>query len=171
MSTAALVPLETYLRTTWRPDREYVDGEVVERNLGQFDHARLQTRLAIWFGTRERQLGVLVVVEQRVRVSPNRYRIPDVCVISNSERIEQVITRPPLICIEVLSPEDTLHRLQARVDDYLAMGVRDIWAIDPESRRAYVCTKDGFRECDGGVVTATSCEVRVPLAEIYAELD
>ena len=31
-----------YLATSYRPDREYVDGAVVERNLGEHDHSRLQ---------------------------------------------------------------------------------------------------------------------------------
>ena len=43
MKTAALIPVEEYLRTTYDPDCDYVDGEVQERNLGELDHSDLQT--------------------------------------------------------------------------------------------------------------------------------
>jgi hypothetical protein len=29
------------------PDRDYVDGELVERNVGQYEYARLQAPLAL----------------------------------------------------------------------------------------------------------------------------
>ncbi len=32
------ISLEEYLRTSYHPDRDYVDGEVQVRNLGEFDH-------------------------------------------------------------------------------------------------------------------------------------
>ena len=38
MSTS-ISSLEQYLHETWSPDREYVDGEIVERNLGEKSHA------------------------------------------------------------------------------------------------------------------------------------
>lgn len=71
--------------------------------MGEYEHANLQARLTIWFGNHERDWDIRVLVEQRIRVSPGRYRIPDVCVIDRSQPIEPVFTRPPLICIEILS--------------------------------------------------------------------
>jgi hypothetical protein len=74
--------IEQYLAKTWSPDREYIDGAVLERNLGEFDHADLQTALAVWLRTRRRKWNIRVVVEQRVQVSAKRFRIPDVSVLS-----------------------------------------------------------------------------------------
>ena len=105
------------------PDCDYVDGEVRERNVGEYDHGRLQARLAIWFGIHERDWHIRVIVEQRIRVSSRRYRIPDVCVIDWNQPIEQVFTAPPLICIEVLSKDDSLRSIRERVDEYLNFGV------------------------------------------------
>src|SRR5580704_9514337 len=123
MSTATLISVEEYLATSYSPDRELIDGQLVERNLGEYDHSRLQTKLAGWFLNRERAWNVRVVVEQRVQVKSSRFRIPDVCVISRDQPIEPVFSRPPLVCIEVLSKDDTLRSLEDKVDDYIALGV------------------------------------------------
>jgi Uma2 family endonuclease len=171
MSSVAMVSVEEYLSTSYRPDCDYVDGEVRERNLGEFEHGRLQARLAMWFGNHEREWHVLVVVEQRVRVSPRHYRIPDVCVLDRNQPIEPVFTQPPLIFIEILSKDDSLREMRERVDDYLNFGVPNVWILDPVLRKAYVCTRTGFQEPEGGVIEVTGTAVHVPLAEIFAELD
>jgi hypothetical protein len=44
MATAA-ISVREYLATSWSPDREHVDGEVVQRNLGEKDHSALQPGL------------------------------------------------------------------------------------------------------------------------------
>src|SRR5689334_10080658 len=118
-SSGALISVEEYLATSFRPDCDYVDGHVEERNLGEFDHSRLQTALAIYFGSRQKQLGITVVVEQRVQVKPTRFRIPDVCVVLGETK-EQIFRTPPFLCIEILSKDDRLNQMQIRVDDYLA---------------------------------------------------
>ena len=58
-----------------------------------------------------------------VRVSPTRFRIPDLCVMLKSQPIEPVLTRPPFLCMEVVSPEDWMSRIIERVKEYLAFGV------------------------------------------------
>lgn len=78
MATALHIPLHEYLATTYRPDREYVDGEVRERNVGKYEHARVQALLAAWFIQHESEWKVQAVTEQRIRVSSSRIRIPDV---------------------------------------------------------------------------------------------
>jgi hypothetical protein len=46
MSTKALLPVEEYLRMSFEgPDPEYLDGELVERNLGGNSHSRTQINL------------------------------------------------------------------------------------------------------------------------------
>lgn len=49
MATPTALPLETYLRTAYRPDCDYVDGELQERHFGEKDHARLQALLLLFF--------------------------------------------------------------------------------------------------------------------------
>ena len=113
VSGATLISVEEYLVTSYRPDCDYVDGHIEERNLGEYDHARLQTAITIYFGSRQKQLGITVVVEQRVQVSPTRFRVPDVCVILGKTS-EQIFRTAPFLCIEVLSPEDRMKRVEER---------------------------------------------------------
>src|SRR5258708_19739845 len=81
MPTGTLISVEQYLATSYRPDCDYVDGRIEERNLGELDHSSLQTAVAAYFFSRRKQWDITVVVEQSVQVSPTRYRIPDVCVV------------------------------------------------------------------------------------------
>jgi hypothetical protein len=75
MSTTAAIPIAEYLASVYRPDCEYVDGEIVERNVGEFDRARLQILLSRYLFNRELDWGILVSLEQRVQVTPTRFRI------------------------------------------------------------------------------------------------
>ena len=171
MATATLVSEEEYLATTYEPDRELIDGQLVERNLGEYDHANLQSALVTLLRTRGREWKIRAVVEQRIKVGVKRYRIPDVCIISRDQPIERVFTRPPLACIEVLSDCDTLRGLEDKVDDYIAFGVGNIWVLDPVKRRAFVCSGSDFREPREGVLEIVSSPIRIPLQDLFAELD
>src|SRR5436190_963738 len=44
--TGTLMSVNDYLSTTFRPDCEYVDGVIVERNLGEKDHSTLQMAIS-----------------------------------------------------------------------------------------------------------------------------
>ena len=84
---------------------------------------------------------------------------------------EQVITHPPLICIEILSPKDTLRKMRLRVDDYLDFGAEHVWIIDPGLHKAYVCSTTGFQEAEGEVLQVSGTPVRVVLSALFADLD
>jgi Uma2 family endonuclease len=170
VKTVALIPVQEYLRTAYSPDRDYVDGEVQERNLGERDHSTLQREFILFFGNRQKKWKVFVYPEQRVQVSPTRFRIPDICVYAGQEPQEQIFRTPPFICIEILSPEDRWARVQERIDDYLKFGVPYVWVINPVDQRAWACTKDGNAEIRDGVLRTENPSLEIPLAEIFAEL-
>ncbi len=160
--------MEEYLSTSYRPDCDYVDGYIEERNLGEFDHSSLQTAVAVYFGSRQKALGITVVVEQRVQVTPTRFRIPDVCIVLGKTR-EQIFRTPPFLCIEILSPEDRMARVETRISDYLLMGVHYVWLLDPSARRAYVATAEaGLRESKETVLRTEDPVLELPLAEVFA---
>ena len=171
MKTAALIPVEEYLRTTYDPDCDYVDGEVLERNLGELDHSDLQTEIAYYFRARRRKWKTYAFVEQRVQVSKTRFRVPDVCVMVGEKPRDPIFRTPPFICIEVLSPEDRMARVQERLDDHLKFGVRYVWLINPENRRVWVYTLAGCTEVKDGILRTENPALVVPLAEIFAGLD
>lgn len=143
MATATtLISIDEYLRTSYHPDADFVDGQIEERNLGEFEHARLQTAIAAWFFNREKGWNIYSVVEQRIRVAPTRVRICDVCLISRDVAREPVTQTPPLACIEILSPEDRLPRAAKVMQDYANMGVQNLWLLDPIDRIAFVYTAE-----------------------------
>ena len=168
-TTVAEVSVHEYLRTSYRPDCDYVDGVVEERNLGHRDHALIQSQLPIWFWARRKSLRLHAVTEWRVCVAKGRYRIPDVCVVRLPVPGETVLTSPPCIAIEIISPEDTLSRLQQRLGDYLEMGVPNIWVIDPASRRGWRarlwkgCLSPGTASC-GLRIWRSKC--RSPISDV-----
>src|ERR1017187_5292265 len=90
MATSSLVSVDQYLTTSYRPDCDYVDGVLLERNAGEFDHGRLQTAIAAFYYNHRKQWGVHASTEQRVQVAPARFRIPDVCVSAEAEP-EQIL--------------------------------------------------------------------------------
>jgi len=99
-------------------------------------------------------------------VAQRRYRIPDVCVYPLPEPDEQIFTQPPYICIEVLSPKDSFPRLQDRLDDYLAMGVPNIWVLDPPSRRGWSIVLEGHFEALDGVLRTKDGGVALTIADL-----
>ena len=170
MATLAIIPVEEYLRTTYRPDCDYIDGEVRERNVGEKQHSWLQGRLYTIFYLKLREWRLLPLTEQRVQVSARNYRIPDICLIRPDDPDPAIVRRAPVLCIEILSRDDGLSDMQARVDDYLAMGVENVWLIDPLLRRAYYATVRGFAE-ERVALTIAGTPVAIQLADLFAELD
>ncbi len=155
MATSTAVSIETYLHTSYRPDCDYIDGEIQERNLGEKDHARLQILLAGVFLRHEDDWGVRVYPELRVQVSPTRFRVPDITVTDSGAPDEQIITHPPLLVIEILSPEDTFARLRERITDYIAFSIPHIWVVDPADRKGYVCRAASFGDWQATTVLTT----------------
>lgn len=167
MSTKTLVSLEEYLASSYEPDCDYVDGRVEERNLGETAHATLQLRIGAYLLVHYRHLGLVVGTGWRTRVSAERVRVPDVCLVLHKPN-EPVLTKPPFLCIEILSPEDRMGRLKVRIDDYLKMGVPNVWVIDPETKEAYIATPaEGFRELKTGVLRTENPSLEVPLSELF----
>jgi Uma2 family endonuclease len=170
VETKALVSVEEYLTTSYEPDCDYVDGELVERNVGEFDHSELQYQITTYLRNRYLKLGFIAVSEQRVQVGPTRFRIPDVCVARLEKPMPRIFRTPPLIVIEILSPEDRLSRMQKRFDDYLKMGVPNVWLIDPDERRAFIYTREGSTESMDLILRARECDIVLPLPEVFAAL-
>ena len=167
MGLATLIPIEEYLDTSYSPDREYIDGEVVERNLGEKTHSKIQQRLLLYLGSRTKELSIEVFPEQRVQVSPTRFRIPDVTVVKAPEPQEEIFTSPPFLCIEILSKKDTMLYMQEKIDDYLSFGVPYIWIINPKNSKAYVVTLEGMVEAKSGVLETENPKIAVPLSALF----
>ena len=169
MSSATLVSVQEYLATSFRPDRDFVDGELQERNLGKRPHGRTQGRLFAFLFQREGQWGICPIIEQRVQIGPTRFRVPDLCVLLASDPVEPIVHQAPFLCVEILSREDTVTRLNERISDYFQMGVRYVWVLDPLTKRAFSYTPGEMHEVLDGVLRTTNPDIEVPLAEAFEQ--
>ena len=168
MATNLSISLSEYLNTSYKPDREYLDGELRERHVGRWEHARTLALLAAWFAKHENRWGIKGGITQRLQVSTDRIRVPDLVVMTAGPQPD-VLVDPPLLVIEILSPDDSYSDTQERANDYRQMGVETIWIIDPKTRTGRVCTGAQWIE-------ATRLEVRntplfVELANIFRQID
>jgi Uma2 family endonuclease len=173
MATSApvLVPLEEYLSTTYRPDRDWIDGETRERNMGEMPHASVQAFFTQLFRNNAANWKIRVLPEQRVQTSARHYRIADVCVVRRTTPYEPIVRTAPLLCIEILSRDDRMSEIQERVEDYLSMGVPAVWVVDPRRRRAYEAIPSGALQPAPTELAVAGTEIRIPVLDIFAELD
>ena len=160
-----------YLHTSWSPDREFVDGRIAERNLGEKDHSIIQRFLTVLFAINRAPWGVEVFPELRTQTDARKFRVPDVLVMKARQHFDRYVTHPPLIAIEILSPEDRLQLMREKAAEYSLFGVEHIWIIDPAPRIAYQYTATGLEEVRTGELTVPETPIRVPLADLFAELD
>ena len=138
--------------------------------MGRKDHSALQRELIFFFRLRQQEWGTFSFPEQRLQTSARRFRVPDLCVTLGKAPDQQIFSTPPFICIEILSKDDSLERLRARIDDYLGFGVPYVWVINPRTRPAWSYTRDGIQEAKDGVLRTAEPELAVPLAELFAGL-
>ena len=75
-----------------------------------------------------------------------------------------------MLCIEVLSPDDTMSRTLVRVREFLEMGVPEVWVFDPETHLVHVCTASDIKDRKDGslLVPSSACEISV--ADVFSVL-
>ena len=154
MATITTVPVDVYLHSTYEPDAEYVDGEIQERSVGEYDHASWQAALLEYFTEHKQDWNIRVLAELRVQVAATRFRVPDVAVLDRDRPIEQIITQPPLAVFEILSPEDTMSRTLEKLLDYERMGIAAIFLVDPKSDARYQFHDGALLKLGAGPVTS-----------------
>ena len=136
MAVAELLGAEQYLHSSFEHDAEFVEGGLVQRPAPAWEHASMQGFPIEELRVIGRRLGIFAVPEQRVQTRPDRFRVPDVCVVTEKPEGEfgrRIVTRPPYLCVEIYSPEDTAVETMEKVREYLQFGVAWVWVIDPVS--------------------------------------
>ncbi|MCX6638251.1 MAG: Uma2 family endonuclease, partial [Acidobacteria bacterium] len=134
---------EQYLSDPAFEHCEYVNGIVVERNVGGKPHSRIQANCCgfIWSYLRTNRIGY-VVTELTCRLTVggySRFRLPDVAVVLGDESTEQrYLERSPDLVVEVRSPDDSLTSQLRKLDDYFENGCRLAWLVLPEERSVLI---------------------------------
>jgi len=170
-TTPTLLSIDQYLHTSYKPDVHFVDGEIEERNVGERTHSSIQKFITDLFTKNEDIWKMEAIFELRIRIGSSRVRVCDVTIVSNDAPWEEVVTTPPVACIEVMSPEDRLSRAEKVLADYFEMGVQNIWLIDPYKRKAYTFTSTGFHEIEPTILKVPASPIQIDLTDLFAKLD
>jgi Uma2 family endonuclease len=142
MSTRTLTTPEEYERMSFEgPEPDYVDGELVERPLPANLHSKTQANLSWLFVELGKRRLMHVRPELRLQPTTHRYRVADLCVFFGPEPTDPYPLTPPLIVIEIISPDEKHSELMSKLEDYEAWGVIQVWAVNPELKRLYVFSR------------------------------
>jgi Uma2 family endonuclease len=168
MAVAELISAEQYLHSSFEHDAEFVEGRLVERPMPTWEHASMQGFLIRELWASCRSLGFFAVPEQRVQTRPDRFRVPDVCVLSQRPEGEygrRIVTHPPYLCVEILSPEDTAVETLEKVREYMHFGVAWVWVIDPVSLTGQVHSRDRVVNIEDHIFSTDRFSVDISKAE------
>ncbi|HEY7390664.1 MAG TPA: Uma2 family endonuclease [Bryobacteraceae bacterium] len=162
------VPLQEYLTTAYSPDREYRDGILLERNVGELAHATLQTLLAVYIGRRGKQWNVVSLISLRIRVRDGWYAVPDICIYSQPAPNERYPERPPLLWIEILSEDDRMTDVWAKAAELVKFGVPYVWIIEPHTLKSELWTASGAATIEDKTLRLPNTDIIIPLLEVMA---
>ncbi len=155
---------------------ELIDGRLVERNMGAKSSA-ITTRLLSWLGIRvdADQLGFLFGSEAGYQIfpdRPNRVRFADGSFIARGRLPDDHIPGGhlrivPNLVLEGISPNDLAYEVEAKIEEYMQVGLPLLWVIYPDTRSIYVYRQDGsVRRLNGAdeltgedVIPGFSCRV------------
>jgi Uma2 family endonuclease len=163
MAASTLLTAEQYLATHYgEREPEFVHGEVIDRPMPTWLHGRLQHLLSVHL----HGIG-FCGTEVRMRLGSELFRIPDLVVFGGSPPRDEVPAAPPLVVVEITSPDDRHQDLLQKLEEYRAWGVRHVWVVEPELKAFYVYDA-------GGLARVSQFELaefgfRVTAADLFAE--
>ena len=169
MSAGTLISLEEYLSTSYSPDKEYCDGVLVERNVGDNAHARLQALLAAYLIERRKQWRIAVYTELRIRVRTNWYPLPDVCVYTLPAPQERFPSQPPLLWVEILSQDDRMVDVWNKAHELIENGVPNVWIINPNTLESELRTPAGVSQLQHQTLHLPDSPIVIPLLAVMDE--
>jgi Uma2 family endonuclease len=164
-----LVSEQEYLRSQYEPDCEFEDGALIERHVGTEKHSWMQAALAAYIFRRRKAWGVNVYTEQRTRIRPGKYKLPDVCIVQGPRPTTPIFEQPPLVAIEILSPEDRPLRVDQTIAEWLEFGVGYVWVVDPDTLESIVHTAWGRVPVADATLCIPGTPIEVPLRRLDEE--
>jgi Uma2 family endonuclease len=165
---SVFVSEQQYLSTVYRPECDYIDGRLTDRNVGEYEHSSVMSTVMYLLHISDTERGWFVLPACRTEVAPGRYRCPDVQVVSRLPKIDEIVRRPPLLVVEVISRHDTWQRLRTVFEDWLAMGVEHVWAFEPEVSTAYRVDVNGMWRAREAELLVPGTPFRLVLDEVFA---
>jgi Uma2 family endonuclease len=164
MDPATPIPLDEYLRTSYSPDMEYVDGVLVEINVGDPGHSAVQRNIGAAILNRYPDFRAYPEVRSRTRET--RFRLPDVAIALHKAE-GSYLAEPPFAAIEILSQDDRIPRVIEKLKEYVEWGVPNVWVLNPQTQRMNVFRNGELIEISGDVIATESPRIELTRAEIF----
>ncbi len=166
MSVGTLISVEEYLHTSYDPDVEYVDGVLVERNVGDWLHSLIQRNLIVALSTK--YPIIYAVPELRSKTAETRYRLPDVCVLLAAPETKYLLDAA-FLAVEILSEDDSMTKMMEKLEEYERKGVANIWVIDPRLGKMSVYSGGDLHEVKEDVIATGEPRLELTREEIFRQ--
>jgi Uma2 family endonuclease len=149
MATTTLVTVQEFLQMPEPEGQklELIGGEVVSMGRGKIPHEvvkkNLNKLLVVWLA--QNPIAELFP-ETMYQLDEYTSLIPDLGVVfpgRPSPGSDGWIQDAPELAIEVVSPSETVVRLEKKIDLYLAHKSRSVWVVFPEQRAVRIFSVNG----------------------------
>lgn len=151
-----------------KPAYEYWHGVAVQKPTPTLLHSAVQSVLTLLL----ERAGWNTLPEVRLKVVPDAEPVPDMIAVRGKKYKGRYPKVAPELCIEILSPGDTLSKTLSKAKRYISWGSEYVWVIDPEKRTAWILSQ-GAPEAvwisPDGPLRAGDTEI--PLPDLFAEVE
>jgi len=165
---------------------ELIEGRIVPMSPTGAKHAICELNFgeSLKGFVRQHKLGKVMVGEVGIytRRNPDTVRAADVAFISNEQYARQrqrdtlrddYLHVPPEIIVDIMSPDDRWSVVMQKLREYFNIGVKLVWAADPETRSVYAYRSLTDVRVFGEADTLTGDDVlpgfSVPVASLFEE--
>lgn len=160
---------------------ELVEGEIIKMSPTGNRHGNIESNIdyALKLFVRQHKLGHVRVGEVGIyiRRNPDTVRGADVAFLSNERYAKLQSTSfldvAPDLVVEIMSPDDRWNEVMQKLEEYLGIGVRLVWIVDPETESvfAYRSMTDVRRFEKNEILTADDVlpGFAVPVEELFSE--
>jgi Uma2 family endonuclease len=163
MSVETLISVEEYLNTSYDPDMEYVDGVLVERNVGDWSHSLVQSNVLFHVSRKYPHAYALPALTSQTH--PTRYRIPDVTVVLTPPQTDYLLDAA-FLAVEILSKHDTMTSVIEKLEEYAQKGVQNIWLFDPRLEKMFIYRSHTLREVED-IIATDDPRLELARAEVF----
>jgi Uma2 family endonuclease len=184
--SAGELTFEEYLRQPMTKRRqEVIDGVTIVSPTPTVWHQRLSMRLArsCEDHVSQHNLGLIVPapIDVLIRKAPKlRTRQPDLLFLGAAKlagldlKRTNILEVAPDLVVEIASPSDRPGAWAEKLADYAAIGVREVWRVDPEAETVEVLAPDGGAYRQSGlfrrgevIASAVLPGIALPVAAVF----
>jgi len=151
-----------------KPAFEYWYGAAIQKPVPTVLHGIVRAILIMLL----EKAGWNTASEVRLKIVSDAEPVPDVIAVRGKFKGRYPMT-PPALCIEILSPGDTLAQTLKKASSYITWGSQCVWIIDPEKRTAWQLSHDAADHATwiapDGILRIEQTVIALPA--LFAEVD